>query len=91
MVRILNFSFVLYFFIAYCREKMHLKALCALVKEDLWSCTRLYDEILFEHPKDMFALGMSYLASLYTGQRHLMRNIPARVALEYQKSNRFYG
>ena len=78
-------------FIAYCREKMHLKALCALVKEDLWSCTRLYDEILFDHPKDMFALGMSYLASLYTGQRHLMRNIPARVALEYQKSDRFYG
>ena len=73
------------------REKMHLKPLCALVKEDLWSCTRLYDEILFDHPKDMFALSMLYLSSLMTGQRDLMRNVPARVALEYDKSDRFYG
>ena len=46
---------------------MHLKALRSLVKEDLWSCTRLYDDILFEYPLDSFALTMSYLTGLYTG------------------------
>ena len=46
---------------------MHLKALRSLVKEDLWSCTRLYDDILFEYPLDSFALSMSYLTGLYTG------------------------
>ena len=54
-------------FLVFCREKMHLKALRSLVKEDLWSCTRLYDDILFEYPLDSFALTMSYLTGLYTG------------------------
>ena len=72
-------------------EKMHLKALRSLVKEDLWSCTRLYDDILFEYPLDSFALTMSYLTGLYTAQMDLLRNIPARVVTEYSKSDRFYG
>ena len=76
-----------YFF----REKMHLKALSSLVKEDLWSCTRIYDDILFEYPLDSFALTMSYLTGLYTAQKDLMGNIPARVVAEYSKSDRFYG
>ena len=70
---------------------MHIKALGSLVKEDLWACTRNYDEILFEYPHDSFALTMVYLSSLYTNQKDLMRNIPARILNEYDKSNRFYG
>ena len=31
------------------RKKVHLKALSSLVKEDLWSCTKLYDDILFDY------------------------------------------
>ena len=50
-----------------------------------------YDDILFEYPLDSFALTMSYLTGLYTAQKDLMRNIPARVVAEYSKSDRFYG
>ena len=52
---------------------------------------KLYDEILFDYPKDIFALNMSYFTSLYIGQRDLCRNIAGRVASAYKKSDRFYG
>ena len=84
-------SYVHFIKTCFFREKMHLKALSSLVKEDLWSCTRIYDDILFEYPLDSFALTMSYLTGLYTAQKDLMRNIPARVVAEYSKSDRFYG
>ena len=57
----------------------------------MWTCTRIYDDILFEYPLDSFALSMSYLTGLITAQKDLMRNIPARVVAEYSKSDRFYG
>ena len=81
--------FILY--ISFFREKMHLKALSSLLKEDLWTCTRIYDEILFEYPLDSFALSMLYMSGLFTHQMDLLRNIPARVVTEYNKSDRFYG
>ena len=70
---------------------MHLKALGSLAKEDFFGSTRIYDDILFEHPQDSFALSMAYLTSLYTAQKDLMRTIPARILNEYNKSDRFYG
>ena len=54
----------------------------------MWTCTRIYDDILFEYPLDSFALSMSYLTGLITAQKDLMRNIPARVVAEYSKSDR---
>merc|ERR1711884_572787 len=72
-------------------EKLHLKALNSLVKEDMKTSVKLYDEILFDYPKDIFALNMSYFTSLYIGQRDLCRNIAGRVASAYKKSDRFYG
>ena len=72
-------------------EKLHLKALNSLVKEDMKTSVKLYDEILFDYPKDIFALNMSYFTSLYIGQRDLCRNIAGRAASAYKKSDRFYG
>lgn len=68
-----------------------MKALNSLVKEDMKTSVKLYDEILFDYPKDIFALNMSYFTSLYIGQRDLCRNIAGRVASAYKKSDRFYG
>ena len=94
MLRLFSASFqkivLVYVFLLF-REKMHLKALSSLLKEDLWTCTRIYDEILFEYPLDSFALSMLYMSGLFTHQMDLLRNIPARVVTEYNKSDRFYG
>ena len=70
---------------------MHLKALKSLLDEDLMSASRIYDEILFDHPQDNLALSLIYFMGLYTGQKTLMRNVPARVLKEYSPHNRFYG
>jgi len=72
-------------------EKMHLKALKSLLDEDLMSASRIYDEILFDHPQDNLALSLIYFMGLYTGQKTLMRNVPARVLKEYFPHDRFYG
>lgn len=70
---------------------MHLKALKNVLKEDLITSSRIYDDILFEHPHDQFALSMIYFLALYSGQKTMMRNVPARIIQEFTPSNRFYG
>lgn len=68
-----------------------MKALASLMKDDLKNCVKIYDEILFDYPKDIFALNMAYFTSMYNGQRDVTRNITGRVASTYQISDRFYG
>ena len=87
-----KFLFMTVFIVVFfSREKMHLKALKNVLKEDLITSSRIYDDILFEHPHDQFALSMIYFLALYSGQKTMMRNVPARIIQEFTPSNRFYG
>ena len=70
---------------------MHLEALKNLLKEDLITSSRIYDNILFEHPKDTFSMLMAFYLALYSGQKTMLRNVPARIIQTYTPSDRFYG
>ena len=72
-------------------EKFHLEALDFLMKEDLENSAKIYDEILFEYPKDIFAVNMAYFTSVFAGKRDLCRNVMGRVVSNFDKSDRFYG
>ena len=72
-------------------EKFHLEALDSMMNEDIENCAKIYDEILFDYPKDIFAVNMAYFTSVFAGQRDLTRNVMGRVVTNYEKSERFYG
>jgi hypothetical protein len=73
------------------REKLHLKALGCLAKEDRLGCMHIYEDILFDHPLDAFALQLYYFSALYSGKKEAMRDGPARVVDEYKKTDKYYG
>ena len=72
-------------------EKNHVKALDFLSKEDWVSAMNLWDNILVQHPKDMFALQMGFFVGLYSAKKEVLRGFPSKVIHEYPETHRYYG
>lgn len=72
-------------------EKDHVKALKYISEEDWVSAIDVYDHILVQAPKDIFALQMGFFAGLFTANREVLRALPAKVVKEYPQEHRYYG
>lgn len=55
------------------REKAHIAALGKWCQDDKAAATRIWDEVLDEHPTDVIALRLTHHAHFYTGNAAVMR------------------
>ncbi|EDP66400.1 hypothetical protein BAL199_25674 [alpha proteobacterium BAL199] len=61
------------------RERLHLEALRAWCAADLDRTTDVWEAILLDHPKDVFALRLAHFNHFYAGEARKMRDSVARV------------
>jgi len=61
------------------RERTHLEALRTWCAEDLDRTTELWERILLDHPKDVFALRLAHFNHFYAGDGRKLRDSVARV------------
>jgi hypothetical protein len=73
------------------RERAHLEA-TQQVLEGRWSAaTRIWDELLIEHPRDALALQWAQLWDFYCGDNVGLRQRPARALPEWDEADPLYG
>ena len=72
-------------------ERDHVKALKYVSEEDWVSAINVYDNILVQCPKDIFALQMGFFAGLFTAKKEVLRGLPSKVVQEYPLTHRYYG
>ena len=72
-------------------EKDHVKALKYISEEDWVSAINVYDSILVQAPRDIFALQMGFFAGLFTANRQALRGLPSKVIKEYPQEHRYFG
>jgi hypothetical protein len=72
-------------------EKDHVEALKYVAEENWASAISLYDNILVQCPKDIFALQMGFFLGLFSGKKEVLRGLPSKVVNEYPQEHRYYG
>ena len=74
-----------------CRELSHLDAGIALAGGDWIEAGRIWEEILTEHPRDMYAENLAFFGHIHTGRHRGLRDTPARIVKEFKAGDRYYG
>lgn len=69
------------------RERLHLEALRAWCAEDLDRTTAVWESILLDHPKDVFALRLAHFNHFYDGEGRKMRDSVARVLPQWSDAD----
>ena len=72
-------------------EKKHVDAMQHISEENWVSAINVYDRILVECPKDIFALTMGFFLGLFSGKKEVLRGLPSKVVNEYPQEHRYYG
>jgi tetratricopeptide (TPR) repeat protein len=73
------------------RERMHVAALDAWLREDSIGATTHWEQILIEHPTDVLALRLAHYTHFYAGQSRQMRDSTARALYAWSESVPDYG
>lgn len=73
------------------REKMHAGALAAWTSGDLEKTTRIWEDILLEHPHDGMALRLAHFTHFYSGDPLQMRDSVARILPLWSPDHPDYG
>lgn len=73
------------------RERQHVEALHAWVDDDLETTTRIFEDILKDHPKDMLALRVAHYLHFYSGIAEDMRDSVNRAVTVWSENEPFYG
>lgn len=73
------------------RELSHLEAGIALSEGDWLEACRIWEDILTEHPKDIYASNLSFFGHLHTGRKRGLRDTPARIIKEYSVEDRYFA
>ena len=68
-----------------------MSAVVALAHNDLLLACQIWEDILVDHPKDMFALHSLFFTHITTGRKRGLRDSVYRVAGEYKQGDRYYG
>ena len=72
-------------------EKDHVKALKFVSEENWASAINVWDNILVQCPKDIFALQMGFFAGLFSCKKEVLRGLPSKVVHEYPQTHRYHG
>ncbi|MCY4592012.1 MAG: tetratricopeptide repeat protein [Alphaproteobacteria bacterium] len=73
------------------RERLHLAALGSWCGEDIDGAIDLWEQILLDHPLDVFALRLAHFSHFYSGAGGKMRDSTARVLPHWGPEHRHYG
>ena len=73
------------------RERLHVAALDAWLRENTVQATALWEQILIEHPTDALALRLAHYTHFYDGDSRHMRDSTARVLYAWSESVPDYG
>lgn len=73
------------------RERRHVLALRAWADDDLDTTTRIFEDILRDHPKDMLALRVAHYLHFYSGIAENMRDSVDRAVAIWSEHDPFYG
>ena len=65
-----------------------MSAVVALAHNDLLLACQIWEDILVDHPKDMFALHSLFFTHITTGRKRGLRDSVYRVAGEYKQGDR---
>jgi tetratricopeptide (TPR) repeat protein len=73
------------------REKRHVAALRAWCGQDIAGATDIWNDILLEHPRDVFALRLGHFTHFYMGDSAGMRDSVQRVLPYWSEEHPAYG
>ena len=73
------------------REQKHVAALAAWRQGDSERATRIWDDILIEHPHDLLALRLQHFSLFWAGQAYFMRDAAARALGAWDERTPGYG
>ena len=73
------------------RERGHLAAARAWLRGDLVAASRIFDDILTDHPRDLLALQMGHTLDFYLGDAVNLRDRPGRVLPRWDESVPGFG
>lgn len=73
------------------REKMHASALSAWCSGELEKATKVWEDILLDHPNDGMALRLAHFTHFYSGDGRQMRDSMARILPLWSKDHPDYG
>ncbi len=73
------------------RERLHVKALQAWVKGDLFNACLAWEEILETYPLDLMALKLHHTMAFYTGRSNVLRSVVSGVLGEWDEDTPGYS
>jgi tetratricopeptide (TPR) repeat protein len=73
------------------RERRHIGAARAWLDGDFHRASRIYGDLLLDHPRDLLALQLAHLMDFYLGQSAMLRDRVARVLPDWDESIRGFG
>jgi len=73
------------------RERLHVAALDAWLREDWATATAFWEQILLDHPTDALALRLAHYTHFYAGETKQMRDSTARALYAWNESVPDFG